>query len=111
VGFISLNEAADRLGISISYLRDLIDRVGRIPTVLDPTDGVDFWSSTTGVIREDDLRVYENLLRQRRFVRFRERYADVLVEGCELSCRSGWKSLLERVADAARQAEIVEVVQ
>jgi hypothetical protein len=97
-----LNEAADRLGVSLSYLRDLIDRVDRQKTVLDPTDGADFWSSTTGVIRENDLRVYENLLRQRRFVRFRERYADVLVDGVELTVRPGWKSLLERVAERLR---------
>ncbi|TBA24762.1 hypothetical protein [Rhizobium ruizarguesonis] len=97
-----MNEAADRLGVSLSYLRDLIDRVDRQKTVLDPTDGADFWSSTTGVIRENDLRVYENLLRQRRFVRFRERYADVLVDGVELTVRPGWKSLLERVAERLR---------
>ncbi|MGO7445165.1 hypothetical protein ACC668_10705 [Rhizobium ruizarguesonis] len=97
-----MNEAADRLGVSLSYLRDLIDRVDRQKTVLDPTDGADFWSSTTGVIRENDLRVYENLLRQRRFVRFRERYADVLVDDVELTVRPGWKSLLERVAERLR---------
>lgn len=100
--FIDLKTAAERLGVSLSYLRDLIDRVDRKETVLDSTVGGDFWSSTTGVIPERDLRVYENLLRQRRFLRFRERCQDVLTDEVELSVRPGWKSLLERVAERIR---------
>lgn len=100
--FINLEEAADRLGVSLSYLRDLIDRVDRKETVLDPNPEAVFWTSTTAVIPERDLRTYEHMLRQRRFVRFRERYADVLVDGVELSVRPGWKSLLERVAERIR---------
>ncbi|MEF3134578.1 hypothetical protein OS035_24285 [Rhizobium sp. 268] len=102
MAFIELSEAASRLGVSISYLRDLIDRMDRIPRVrfLDPKK--DFWSDDDGLVDEQDLRTYEQVLRQRRFIRFRERYADVLHENVELSCRPGWKSLLERVADRLR---------
>ncbi|NKQ73402.1 hypothetical protein C3Y89_24160 [Rhizobium sp. UPM1132] len=102
MGFISLNEAADRLGVSVSYLRDLIDRVDRIPTVLDPDPTADFWSSTTTVINERDLRTYENMIARRRFVRVREKYADVLVDDVVLTIRPGWKSLLERVCERLR---------
>lgn len=102
MAFISLQTAADRLGISLSYLRDLIDRADRKETVLDPDPTADFWASTTAVIPERDLRTYENMLARRRFMRFRERYADVLDEGVELTVRPGWKSLLERVAERIR---------
>ncbi|OLP53324.1 hypothetical protein BJF92_00720 [Rhizobium rhizosphaerae] len=101
MAFISLQEAAGRLGVSLSYLRDLLDRVDRIPTVLD-AEGADFWTSTTGVIHERDLRTYEHMLRHRRFVRLRERYADVLVEDAVLAIRPGWKSILEHVCDRIR---------
>ncbi|MBY5873759.1 hypothetical protein HFN53_17210 [Rhizobium leguminosarum] len=100
--FIDLQTAADRLGISLPYFRDLIDRLNRIPTVLDPTDGADFWSSKTAVINERDLKTYENMLAQRRFLRFRERYADVLDELAALTIRPGWKTLLERVCERIR---------
>ncbi len=102
MAFIDLSEAASRLGVSISCLRDLIDRMDRIPRVhyLDP--GKSFWSDDDGLLDELDLRTYEQVLRQRQFVRFREKYADVLVDGAELSCRPGWKSLLERVAERIR---------
>lgn len=100
--FIDLKTAADRLGVSLSYLRDLIDRVDRKETVLDPNPEAVFWTSTTAVIPERDLRTYEHMLRQRRFARFRERYADVLVDGVELTIRPGWKSLLERVGERLR---------
>lgn len=102
VGFISLGDAADRLGISLSYFRDLIDRVDRKETILDQTDGADFWSSATGLIHNRDLRVYENILRQRRFVGFRERYADVISNEAVLTIRPGWESLLERVCERVR---------
>ncbi|RVM58377.1 hypothetical protein CN128_09805 [Sinorhizobium meliloti] len=102
MAFISLETAAARLGVSVSYLRDLIDRVDRIRTVLDPDAEADFWSSKTAVIPQRDLRVYTNMIAQRRFVRFRERYADVLVDGVELTCGPGWKSLLDRVAERIR---------
>ncbi|MGO8083522.1 hypothetical protein [Rhizobium leguminosarum] len=102
MGFISLSEAADRLGISLLSLRDLIDRTDRKETILDPDPTADFWSSSTAVIPERDLRTYEHMLARRRFVRFRDRYADVLVDEVELSCRPGWKSLLERVAERLR---------
>ncbi|TBY57709.1 hypothetical protein E0H39_29835 [Rhizobium leguminosarum bv. viciae] len=102
MAFIDLPTAADRLGISLTYFRDLIDRTDRKETVLDPDPTADFWSSSTAVIPERDLRTYEHMLARRRFVRFLEKYADVLVEGCELTVRPGWKSLLERVADRLR---------
>lgn len=102
MAFISLETAAGRLGVSVSYLRDLIDRVDRIPTVLDPTQGADFWTSKTGLINERDLRTYENMLRHRRFVRVRQTYADVLADGAELFIRPGWKPLLERVCERLR---------
>jgi hypothetical protein len=102
MAFISLQSAADRLGISLSYFRDLIDRVDRKGTVLDPDPSADFWASTTAVIPARDLRTFEHMLARRRFVRFRERYADVLIEDVELSCRPGWKSLMERVAERVR---------
>ncbi|MGO6974605.1 hypothetical protein [Rhizobium johnstonii] len=102
MGFISLSEAADRLGISLLYLRDLIDRTDRKETVLDPDKTADFWSSTTSLIPERDLRTYEHMLARRRFVRFCEKFADVLVDDVELSCRPGWKLLLERVAERVR---------
>jgi len=101
VSFISLTSAAERLGVSVAYLRDLIDRMDRIPRVhyLDPAKS--FWTDD-GLVDEQDLRTYEQVLRQRRFVRFRERYADVLVHDVELTIRPGWKSLLERVAERIR---------
>ncbi|MBP2445151.1 hypothetical protein [Rhizobium leguminosarum] len=102
MGFINIADAANRLGVSLPYFRELIDRMDRVPTVLDPTDGTDFWTSTTGMIQERDLKTYENLLRQRRFVRLREVYADVLVEAVVLTIRPGWKSLLERVCERIR---------
>lgn len=102
MAFIKLDVAADRLGISLAYFRDLIDRVDRIPTVLDPDPAADFCSSTTAVINERDLKTYENMLRQRRFVRLHEVYADVLVDDVVLTIRPGWKSLLERVCDRLR---------
>lgn len=102
MGFISLSAAASRLDVSISYLRDLIDRMNRIPRVyyLDPAKN--FWKDDDGLLDELDLRTYEQVLRQRQFVRFREKYADVLVDGAELTLRPGWKSLLERVAERVR---------
>jgi len=99
---ISLTEAADRLGVSPSYLRDLIDRVDRKETVFDPTEDANFWTSTTAAMNERDLRIYEKLIRQRRFVQFREKYADVLVDGVELTVRPGWTSLLEHLAERLR---------
>lgn len=102
VMFISLQSAAERLGVSLSYLRDLIDRVDRRETVLDPDEGADFWSSETCLLRERDLEFYENMIRRRRFVRLKEKYGDVLVEGVELSLRPGWQPLLERVCERLR---------
>ncbi|MBY5329548.1 hypothetical protein [Rhizobium leguminosarum] len=102
MAFISLQSAADRLGVSVSYLRDMLDRTDRIQTVLDPDPSADFWTSTTSVIPERDIRTYEHMLARRRFVRFREKYADVLVDDVELTIRPGWKSLLERVAERLR---------
>ena len=102
MAFIDLQTAADRLGTSVDYLRDLIDRMDRISRVryLDPAKS--FWKDDDGLVDEQDLKTYATVLRQRRFVRFRERYADVVVHGAELSCRPGWKSLLERVAERLR---------
>lgn len=102
MGFIKFFEAADRLGVSTSYLRDLIDRMDRIPRVLYLEPGKSFWKDDDGLVDEQDLRTYEQVLRQRRFVRFRERYADVLAENAVLTVRPGWKSLLERVAERLR---------
>ncbi|MBY5318227.1 hypothetical protein [Rhizobium leguminosarum] len=102
MAFIKLDVAADRLGISLAYFRNLIDRADRKETVLDPDPTADFWTSTTAVIPERDLRTYENMLARRRFMRFREKFADVLIDHVELSCRPGWKSLLERVAERVR---------
>lgn len=102
MGFISLSAAASRLDVSITYLRDLIDRMNRIPRVhyLDPAKN--FWKDDDGLLDERDLKTYEQVLRQRHFVRFRERYSDVLVEDAVLTVRPGWKSLLERVAERLR---------
>ncbi|WP_427145226.1 hypothetical protein [Rhizobium pisi] len=102
VTFISLTDAADRLGVSLAYLRDLIDRTDRKENVLDSDTTADFWSSKTAVIPERDLKKYERELSRRRFVRFRERYADVLVEDVVLTVRPSWKSLLERVSKRLR---------
>lgn len=102
MAFISLHSAAARLGISVDYLRDLIDRMDRIPRVRYVDPSKDFWADEDGLVDELDLRTYEQVLRQRQFVRFREKYADVLIEGAELTIRPGWKSLLERVAERIR---------
>ncbi len=100
--FINLSDAADRLGVSVDYLRDVIWRADRIPTVQDPTPEADFWTSSTGLVRDTDLKTYQNMIAHRRFVRIRERYADVLIANTTLNIRPGWKSLLERVGDRIR---------
>lgn len=102
MAFIELSEAAKRLGVSISYLRDIIDRMDRIPRVHYQDPAKNFWEDDDGLMDEQDLKTYATVLRQRRFIRFRERYADVLVDGAELTVRPGWKSLLERVAERIR---------
>lgn len=102
MSFISISEAADRLGVSLPYLRDLIDRMDRIPRVryLDPSKN--FWKDDDGLVDELDLKTYANILRHRRFVRIREKYVDVLDEMVGLTIRPGWKPLLERVCDRLR---------
>jgi hypothetical protein len=102
VSFISLTEAADRLGISLLYLRDLIDRMDRIPRVRYLDASKNFWEDDDGLVDEQDLRTYANVLRHRRFVRVREKYADILDEMVVLAIRPGWKPLLERVCDRLR---------
>jgi hypothetical protein len=102
MAFISLHSAADRLGTSVDYLRDLIDRMDRIPRVRYVDPAKNFWEDDDGLLDEQDLKTYATVLRQRRFIRFRERYADVLIDGAELTVRPGWKSLLERVAERIR---------
>lgn len=102
MSFISLTEAADRLGISLLYLRDLIDRMDRIPRVRYLDASKNFWEDDDGLVDEQDLRTYANVLRHRRFVRVREKYADILDEMVVLAIRPGWKPLLERVCDRLR---------
>jgi hypothetical protein len=102
MSFISLTEAADRLGISLLYLRDLIDRMDRIPRVRYLDASKNFWEDDDGLVDEQDVRTYANVLRHRRFVRVREKYADILDEMVVLTIRPGWKPLLERVCDRLR---------
>lgn len=102
MSFISLTEAADRLGVSLPYLRDLIDRMDRIPRVHHLESGKDFWTDDYGLLDEQDLRTYANVLRHRRFVRIQDKFADILDEMVVLTIRPGWKPLLERVCDRLR---------
>jgi hypothetical protein len=66
MAFISLHSAADRLGTSVDYLRDLIDRMDRIPRVRYVDPAKNFWEDDDGLLDEQDLKTYATVLRQRR---------------------------------------------